>query len=211
MAISVIGAGLGRTGTMSLKLALERLGFGPCYHMIEVLHDQARRSPRWEAAADGKPVDWDEIFEGYRSTVDWPGATFWREIVAAYPGAKVILTERDPEDWFRSIQQTIFSRLMPHDPEDPWARMTTKVVRGMFDGVVDDHDHAIAVFERHNRAVREAIPVEQLLVYEVAQGWEPLCAFLDVPVPDEPMPKTNSTAEFKERLATMVNSPLQAD
>ena len=152
MTISVIGAGLGRTGTMSLKLALERLGFGPCYHMVEVLDDPAGRSPQWEAAADGKPVEWDAIFKGYRSTVDWPGATFWREIVAAYPGAKVILTERDPEDWYRSIEQTIFSRRMPHDPKDPWARMTTKVVRGMFDGVVDDRDHAIAVFERHNRA-----------------------------------------------------------
>ncbi|MES2001731.1 MAG: sulfotransferase family protein [Pseudomonadota bacterium] len=204
MTLSVIGAGLGRTGTMSLKLALERLGFGPCYHMVEVLDDPAGRSPQWEAAADGKPVDWDAIFKGYRSTVDWPGATFWREIVAAFPGAKVILTERDPEDWYRSIEQTIFSRRMPHDPKDPWARMTTKVVRGMFDGVVDDRDHAIAVFERHNRAVRKAIPADRLLVYEVSQGWEPLCAFLGVPVPDEPIPKTNSTAEFKERLEAIL-------
>ena len=210
MPLSVIGAGFGRTGTMSLKLALEQLGFGPCYHMIEVLKEPAVRSGAWEDAADGKPVDWNAVFEGYCSCVDWPGATFYAQLAETYPEAKVILTTRDPEQWFASTQATIFSRQMPDDTQDPWARMVLKVIGDLFDREMTNKSKLIEVYERHNRAVRETIPAERLLDYELAQGWGPLCDFLGVPVPDTPMPKANTTEEFQQRLASTLADHAQA-
>ncbi|WP_411289356.1 sulfotransferase family protein [Phenylobacterium sp.] len=195
MTLSVIGAGFGRTGTLSLKLALEELGFGPCYHMMEVFKNPSAFG-WWEAAADGGPVDWARIFEGYRSTVDWPNATFYRELAEAYPEARVILTERDPETWFASTQATIFAREIDPATEDPFERMILKVVYGLFDRRMHDKDHVISVFKAHNARVREVIAPERLLVYEVTQGWAPLCEFLGVPVPDGPMPKVNARENF---------------
>ena len=198
MTLQVIGAGFGRTGTMSLKLALEQLGFGPCHHMIEVVgHPES--VPLWLEAADGR-ADWDRIFKGYRAAVDWPTATFYKELADHYPDAKVILTERDPESWFRSTQATIFS--FPVDPEttDPWQQMVQRVVGGLFDLDMHNHDKVISVYKAHNARVREVIPPERLLVYEVAQGWEPLCRFLGVPVPASPMPKVNSSEEFQRNI-----------
>ncbi|MGI9169631.1 MAG: sulfotransferase family protein [Caulobacteraceae bacterium] len=210
MTLSVIGAGLGRTGTMSLKLALETLGFGPCYHMVEVFKNPDAPA-LWEAAADalaaGTPIDWGPIFEGYKATVDWPGATFWRELAEAYPAAKVILTVRDPDAWFASTQATIFRRDYAAAPTTPFESMLHKVIGAMFDRRMHDRDHAVAVFERHNAQVRAAIAPERLLTFEAAQGWEPLCAFLGVAAPDEPMPRANSTAEFLARLPQVVASP----
>jgi hypothetical protein len=200
MTLSVIGAGFGRTGTMSLKLALEQLGVGPCYHMVEVFKNP--QAPTWWAeAADGKP-DWAKIFQGYSSTVDWPNATFYAELADAYPQAKVILTERDPEAWFASTQATIFAGGVPPDIDQPFAQMFRKVIARLFDFRMDDHDHVIEVYKRHNAQVRAGIPADRLLVYEVARGWEPLCGFLGVPVPDTPMPKVNSTEEFRAMRAS---------
>lgn len=194
MTLKVIGAGLGRTGTMSLKLALEQLGFGPCYHMVEVFKNP--QAPRWWVeAAEGRP-DWERIFEGYAATVDWPNATFYAELADHYPDAKVILTERDPEAWFRSTQQTIFAE-GSSPPVADFGEMNEKVIRRLFDGRMHDHDHVIDVYQRHNAEVRRRIPAERLLVYQVAQGWEPLCAFLGVDIPETPMPKVNSTEEFQ--------------
>jgi hypothetical protein len=204
MPLSVIGAGFGRTGTMSLKLALEQLGFGPCYHMVEVFKN-AKAPGYWEAAADRKPVDWEEVFAGYAATVDWPSATFWRELADAYPQAKVILTLRDPEAWFTSTQATIFNHGFDDD-SDPWQRMVMKVVGDLFDRDLHDKARLLEVFRRHNETVQQVIPRERLLVYDVAQGWGPLCAFLGVPVPDSPMPKTNSTEEFLNRVPGMAAS-----
>jgi hypothetical protein len=199
MTLKVIGSGFGRTGTMSLKLALEQLGFGPTYHMVEVFKNP--QAPGWWVdAADGNP-DWAKIFAGYNSTVDWPNATFYAELAQAYPHAKVIHTERDPEAWFKSTQATIFSDTISGDPNSPFAGMFEKVIRRLFDGRMHDHDHLIEVYNRHNAQVRATIPAERLLVYEVVQGWDPLCAFLGVPVPEAPMPKVNSTEEFVGRLA----------
>jgi hypothetical protein len=209
MTLSVIGAGFGRTGTLSLKLALEQLGFGPCYHMIEVFKDPAAPG-YWERAADGELVDWPKVFAGYNATVDWPGATFYRELATAYPEAKVILTVRDPEAWFASTQATIFNRSFD-DPTDPFQRMVRKVIGRLFDQRLRDKAKTIEVFERHNAAVRQMIPPERLLVYEVAQGWGPLCAFLGVAEPATPMPRTNTTEEFlqmhAEKLASMSSAP----
>jgi hypothetical protein len=197
MTLKVIGAGFGRTGTLSLKAALEQLGFGPCYHMVEVFKNP--NAPQWWIdAADGKP-DWPKIFDGYNATVDWPNATFYAELADFYPDAKVILTERDPEAWYTSTQNTIFAdATAPGRPA-----MFRKVIGALFDQRMNEHDHVIAVFKRHNAEVRRRIAPERLLVYEVAQGWEPLCKFLGVPVPDAPMPRTNSTEEFVQRRAAM--------
>ena len=200
MALKVIGAGYGRTGTMSLKLALEQLGFGPCHHMVEVFA-HPEQIPLWTAAAEGRP-EWDKLMEGYVSAVDWPTATFYKELADKYPEAKVILTERDPESWFKSTQATIFARAMPDDSPDPWMQMVLKVVGDLFERRMHDKDKLISVFKAHNARVREVIPAERLLVYEVAQGWAPLCNFLGVPVPDGPMPKVNSTEEFQGRIAS---------
>jgi hypothetical protein len=200
MPLLIVGAGLGRTGTMSLKLALEQLGFGPCYHMLEVFQNPAAPG-WWEAVADGERADWEKIFEGFRATVDWPSATYYKTLADAYPGAKVILTLRDPEAWFASTQATIFNRDFTAAPANPFESMVFKVVADMFDRRMHDRDHVISVYERHNAEVRAAIAPERLLIYELAQGWAPLCAFLGVAAPDGPMPWLNSTKEFQARIS----------
>lgn len=195
MTLTVLGAGHGRTGTASLKAALDRLGFGPCYHMMEVFKDEAAPA-RWIAACDGR-ADWEAIFAGYRSSVDWPGARFWRELADTYPDAKVILTVRDPDSWFRSTQQTIFARGMPPaNAPDPFAMMIRKLTLPVFGERLDERERLIAEFNRHNAEVQATIAPERLLVYDVRQGWDPLCAFLGAPVPDEPFPAVNSSEEF---------------
>jgi len=208
MTLKVIGAGYGRTGTMSMKLALEQLGFGPCYHMVEVFRNPASIG-LWEAAADGKP-DWAQIFAGYSSTVDWPSATFYKELADAYPEAKVILTLRDPEAWYRSTQATIFAREFPPNSEEPFLRMVSKCVGRLFDQRMHDKETLISVYNRHNETVQKVIPAERLLVYDVAEGWAPLCGFLGVPVPDSPMPKVNTTEEFQARQGPPIPESAQA-
>ena len=208
MTLKVIGAGFGRTGTKSLKDALEHLGLGPCYHMVEVFKNP--QAPDWWSAAADDPAnaDWGKIFKGYNATVDWPNATYYRELADAYPDAKVILTERDPNEWFDSTQATIFAR-MPDAPgaTDPFPRMLGKVVCELFDYRMHDREHCISVFNAHNAKVREVIPAERLLVYHVSQGWGPLCSFLGVSEPTEPMPKVNSRDEFAARIAGMTAPP----
>jgi hypothetical protein len=203
MSLRIVGAGLGRTGTMSLKLALEQLGLGPCYHMVEVFKNPAAPG-YWEGAADGAPTDWEKVFEGYNATVDWPSATFYKTLADAYPAAKVILTVRDPQAWFASTQATIFARDYTAAPANAFESMVRKVVGRMFDMRMHDRDWVISVFERHNAEVRRAIAPERLLTYDLAQGWVPLCAFLGVEIPDAPIPKANSTEEFLARLAPQI-------
>jgi hypothetical protein len=208
MSLQVIGAGFGRTGTMSLKLALEQLGFGPCHHMVEVFaHPES--IPWWTDAAEGRP-GWDRIFQGYRAAVDWPTATFYKELADHYPDAKVILTERDPESWFNSTQATIFARDFPENSDDPWVDMVMKAIGDLFGRRMHDKETLLAVYRAHNARVREVIPPERLLVYEVAQGWAPLCAFLGVTVPAGPMPKVNSTEEFQKHAAQEVTQRIGA-
>lgn len=197
MALSVIGAGFGRTGTLSLKGALEQLGFGPCYHMIEVIKNPPFAG-YWEAIGDGRPADWDMVFQGYQATVDWPSCAYYAQLAAHYPKAKVILTVRDANAWFDSANNTIFTK-MPRrlKPGNPQGRMAYELIyKKTFGGDIDDRDHVIAVYERHNAAVKAAISAERLLVYDLAQGWAPLCKFLNVPVPVTAIPRLNSTSEF---------------
>ncbi len=200
MGLQVIGAGLGRTGTLSLKLALEQLGLGPCYHMAELMMNP-ERTPLWIAAADGKP-DWDAVFEGYSSTTDYPACLYWRELAAKYPDAKLILTKRDKEKWFESTQATIFSEAMSArirgTPVEPFFEKTIWKDLG---ARVHDRAFMISYFEKHNAAVEAGVAKKRLLVYDVAQGWEPLCEFLGVTRPDAPFPKVNSREEMQARMS----------
>ena len=219
--LEVIGAGFGRTGTLSLRAALERLGVGPCDHMEHTLA-RPERVARWQEAAarrrDGRPVDWRPLLAGYRAAVDWPAAAFWRELSVAHPRARVILTVRDPARWYASMAATLFP-LHRQVEESAWARalldltglanpalrdgyqLTQDLVwESTFEGRFADRAHALDVFRAHERAVRAALPPERLLVFDVTQGWEPLCAFLGRPVPaGEPFPHVNDTQAFQRR------------
>jgi len=204
MTLSVIGAGFGRTGTNSLKLALEQLGLGPCHHMLEVI-DKPDRIAFWNAAAHGERSDWDTIFRDFGATVDWPSTFFWRELAAYYPQAKIILSQRPDEDWLRSIKATILASLKRVDerpdgaPRDIGHMAYHLIVTRTFGGRIDDDGHVLSVYRAHNAEVRRTIPRERLLVYDVAEGWGPLCRFLGKAIPDTPIPRVNSTDEFIAR------------
>ena len=202
MPITLIGAGLGRTGTASLKLALEQLGIGPCYHMKELfLHPE--HAPLWVRAADGDP-DWDTLFEGYGSTVDYPGCAFWRELAHFYPAAKVLLTVRDPDQWFESTQATIFADAMSANlAASPLREFFEKTVFRHFGNRIHDRQFMIEFFHRHNAEVERTIRPERLLTYTVTQGWEPLCAFVGSGIPQAPFPHLNSREEFAARAVAM--------
>lgn len=211
MPLRVIGAGFGRTGTTSLKSALETLGFGPCDHMQELFRD-AEHADRWDAAVRGEAVDWEELFAGYRSTLDWPGCTFYEELMERYPDAKVLLTVRDADRWYESAYSTIYNTRRPSLPLlvlfpavmlAPGMRRMIGLVNRIiwektFGGNFGDRRYAIGVFEQHNRQVIERVPAERLLVYEVKEGWGPLCKFLGVDVPDKPFPHINDTETFRK-------------
>ncbi len=210
--MKVVGAGFGRTGTLTLKTALERLGFGPCYHMQEVMR-HPQHAATWEAATRGEAVDWARFFEGWGSSVDWPACSFYQEILAAHPDAKVLLSVRDPERWHQSVLETIrqptvrfpMRLFMPHLPlVGRVTRMASALVwEKTFQGKVDDREHAIAVYKAHIEEVKRTIPADRLLIFEARQGWGPLCAFLGVPVPDEPFPHVNDTASMRRVMGVM--------
>jgi hypothetical protein len=201
MSIEVIGAGFGRTGTMSLKLALERLGFAKCYHMSEVFQNPDHVAV-WQQATRDEPVDWAALYQGYRASVDWPGCNFWEVQLKHYPAARVVLSERDPRRWYESVMSTIYpASLAARASDDPvigrWADMAFELIwDGTFHGRIEDQEHAIDVYLAHNDYVRKQAPPGQLLVFEASEGWAPLCEFLGCPVPDEAYPRVNSTEEF---------------
>ena len=192
MALQVIGAGFGRTGTLTLKTALEMLGFGPCHHMVEVLANPGQ-IPFWNRAALGEEIDWEEVYGTYRSTVDWPGCYFYAQLADRYPEAKVVLSLRDPERWYDSMSETIIPSLI-EDNAPPFIERI--FLRDTFTSDFSK-SNVIAAYERHNAEVWRRIAPERLLVFEVAQGWEPLCAHLGVPVPDGPFPRVNDREEFQ--------------
>jgi Sulfotransferase domain len=207
--LKVIGAGFGRTGTSSLKLALETLGFRKCYHFTEML--RAWHVPRWLAIVRGAPADWDALFAGFQATTDFPAAAYYRQLAVHYPDAKVILTARDAEDWYRSMRETLgpLRRALP-----TWlpgfgaiAALTDAVLwTGIFDGKFADRRHAIGVYEQHAADVRARIPAHRLLVFDVREGWSPLCEFLGVAVPaDVEFPHVNDTA-YMVRLTRLLRA-----
>lgn len=203
MTLQLIGAGLGRTGTLSLKAALERIGYGPCYHMIEVL-SAPQRARHWLERTRSSSHDWDAIFHRYRSTVDWPAAAFWRELAMRYPDAKVVLSLRDADAWHASVMNTIYPVMTQELPErapaslrEFQAMVVELILERTFAGRLADRAHATRVFEQHNQAVIDALPASRLLVYRAGDGWQPLCRFLDVPVPSEAFPHLNDTAWYR--------------
>jgi hypothetical protein len=205
MALRVVGAGLGRTGTNSLKIALEQLLGGPCYHMFEL----ARRdgdTPVWEAAVRGEAIDWDALLCEYLATVDWPAAAFWREIWVANPDAIVVLSSRDTaQRWWESMERTIVPTLSGAVPPDEPATarrraMTVEMMRERFTPDWHDRDAAIAAYERHNEDVRRAVPPGRLVAWQPQDGWQPICAALDLHIPSSPFPRENTTADFRARL-----------
>lgn len=199
MSLKVIGAGFGRTGTLSLKLALEQLGFDKCYHMMECTPEHREV---WARAHRGEAVDYDALFEGFQATVDWPSCNLWQQQLEYFPDAKVILSLRDPEAWYKSVMNTIYPTTVEaaaSDDEDSrafgvWAQEVTWDYA--FDGNLEDKAHAIEVFNRHNEAVKAALPDDKLLVFEAKDGWAPLCEFLGVDVPYTDYPRINTSEEF---------------
>jgi len=207
MSPTVIGAGWGRTGTTSLKNALEILGFGPCHHMHEVLANR-EQLPFFQAAVDGDAVDWEELFSAYRSAVDWPVSAFWRELSEHYPDAKFILSVRDEESWWSSFCRTIQVQLLaPKDAStDPsmfeLSRMVdTLVIERVFGCAPDDKPAVLAAYRSHIAEVQATLPPERLLTFQLGDGWEPLCHFLECPVPQESYPLLNTTKDYsREKL-----------
>lgn len=201
MSISVIGAGFGRTGTLSLKSALETLGYEKCHHMIEVIHKPGE-AEKWMQAIEAETVDWDTLLAGFEATVDWPACHFYKELADYYPQAKVLLSVRDPRQWFESMSETtlrvISKRIQADDVQQPKNLGTELVVKAAFSGRIDDLEHGIRVFNQHTQDVINAIEPDRLLVFDVRQGWEPLCQFLDKPVPDTAFPRVNSRDEFED-------------
>ncbi len=212
MALQVIGAGLGRTGTMSLMIALERLGLGPCYHMMRVM-ERVDDAPIWQQFAAGERGDWDSLLGDFGAAVDWPASYFWRQLAAYYPQAKVVLTVRDAQRWHASISSTLLRFMRAAvTPDDAAARRQIVMARDIvqrrtFGDELDDKAHLIGVYERHNRAVQAALGADRLLVYDVAQGWAPLCEFLALPVPDEPFPRVNARDELLSTHAERYHTP----
>ncbi|WP_067813456.1 sulfotransferase family protein [Actinomadura kijaniata] len=213
--MKVISVGFLRTGTTSTKLALEQLGFGPAYH-LRTVEGEPWRAEQWVAAAEavksGEPVDWEEIFAGFQSTSGDPAAPFWRQIVDAFPSAKVVLTVRDPEEWYQSVSRTIMPALKPPPlpirlltwrPKGRYADHLDQVHRMTWDGELEgrfaDREYAIGMFEQRVADVRAHVPADRLLVYEVRSGWGPLCEFLGVPEPEGPLPHENDRDTFNRR------------
>ncbi|MCA6078713.1 sulfotransferase family protein [Fulvivirga sedimenti] len=207
MSLKVIGLGLGRTGTFSLKAALEELGFGPCHHMERVARDMSVQVPLWNEVLD-KNGGFESVYKGMNSAVDWPTAAFHEELYAAYPNAKFILTHRSKESWAESFGSTIYKLLGGRDQAPPpvrdWLNMVVRVLDKTGFSMDLDFDGLAAKFEAHNEAVQNLIPKEQLLVYQVKEGWQPLCEFLEVDVPETEFPRTNNREEFWE----LVNSTM---
>jgi hypothetical protein len=223
--MKVIGAGLPRTGTLTQKLALEMLGLGPCYHMVNVLGD-LDQAALWARALDGEEV-WDDLFGAYHSTVDWPGGYFYDRLAKRFPEAKVILSVRDEERWVDSMIDTVWAvrkgGSLTHLLSDAraqvdpaWAAFLGMIDSllwqgaGTFAGADSGREELMAAARSHRERVEAAIDPERLLVWDVREGWGPLCAFLELPVPDGELPHINDRDEFIGRIADGALAALSA-
>lgn len=206
--MKIISSGFGRTGTSSLREALVILGFGPCYHMDAVLSSPANIRA-WYQISQGEPADWQAVFAGYNAAVDFPASAYYQEIMAAFPDAKVIHTVRDPERWYDSAEETIYQgqflfpawlqQLVPTTKQ--FVELQRKIIwQRALQGQFENRERAVEVFNEHTETVQRVVPAERLLVYRVAEGWEPLCNFLEVPVPDVPFPNINDREAMKKLL-----------
>jgi len=203
--LEVVGAGFGRNGTNSLRTALELLGFGPCHHMAEVIESPKQLS-LWRSLEQGDNAALMKALEGFRSQVDWPGAVYWETLAELNPNSKVILSTRDPDEWFDSMQATIvpFITSMSAQSEDlhlkelaAWSKRV--IARDIFDNKMDDRAYATKIYRAHTSRVIDTIPRERLLIFQVSDGWAPLCEFLDRDIPSLDFPNTNSAANFRDK------------
>lgn len=212
MALRVVGAGLGRTGTASLKAALEQLLGAPCYHMIEVFK-RPQDAAVWRDAANGHPPDWSTFLEGYAAAVDWPPAAFWEELAEANPNAIILLSTRDPKKWFESASQTIFAPREGGRPTVPGFEEMIEALLGAkkFTANRRDEAEAIAAFEAHVARVRRVAPKERLVEWTASDGWGPLCKALELPIPKMPFPKTNTREEWFERARAAQAGPPKSE
>lgn len=205
--MKVIGSGFGRTGTASLKGALEYLGFGPCYHMFEIIA-KPERGAEWTRAVNGEDVDWKQVFDGFDSTLDYPGCLFYEQLLETFPDAKVVHTVRDPERWYESTYNTIYqyAKDVPDDPkfrtDDEFGKFVPTIKKlmwdGFFHGRFEDKDYTLQRFADHTENIKRTVPADKLLVYQVSDGWQPLCDFLGVDVPDEEFPHINESAQLSD-------------
>lgn len=199
ISLQVIGAGFGRTGTTSLKKALEILGLGPCYHMQTAM-TRLHHPYFWLRAQAHEAVDFRGFFRRYRAAIDWPACEFYRELMAACPEAKVVLTVRDPERWYDSVAETLWAigRAFPWWFPPAIARMQDAIIwDGRFQGRFADRAAAISAFKGHLDEVQRTVPPDRLLVFDVAEGWAPLCTFLGRPIPAQPFPRLNDREFFR--------------
>jgi hypothetical protein len=206
MTLTVIGTGFGRTGTDSMREALNMLGFGPCHHMLEVNQNEEQKR-LWRALARGENPGWDKLFAGYRSCVDWPSAHYWRELIQLYPDAKVLLTYRSPESWWESFEKTLLAGMAQSTDQ---ASLGLALVRDqVFDGKPGDRAFAIARYQANVDAVKATVPAHRLLVHNLGDGWEPLCKHLGVAVPAQPYPARNSAEDFQRAILNRRGARLQ--
>jgi hypothetical protein len=222
MALKVIGAGWGRTGTESLKIALEQLGFDRCYHGFALFNDGAKLQ-YWRELHEKGSTDFDQLFKGYQAAVDFPAAYYYRQLMKQYPDAKVILTTRDAAKWYESAAHTIFKKPEPvkfamlkwlgriskklnYTPQIYYHIQTFLFIEA-FNGKIEDKAAMMAMFNQWTEEVKNTVPADKLLVYEVTQGWEPLCKFLNLPVPATPFPQTNKKESFQKRIEKAIFSP----
>ncbi|WP_260516603.1 sulfotransferase family protein [Aliiroseovarius sp. M344] len=180
-----------------MREALNILGFGPTHHMFEVIDSQTQ-TDLWREVVSGGAPDWDKLFAGFFACVDWPSAHYWRELVQRYPDAKVILTTRPADAWWRSIDKTILQ--YTNAPDSPDNVFSQKLVGDqVFGGRPVTRDRAISVYEAHQKSVIREVASDRLLVYKVGDGWKPLCRHLGVDVPDQPFPNRNAKEGFHDR------------
>jgi hypothetical protein len=206
MALQVIGAGFGRTGTMSLKAALDTLGYEPCYHMIECIPSGPEHWKLWIDAHQGAP-NWDTLFEGRTATVDFPACTSWKALAEYYPEAKLILGVRDAERWYESTQETIFSpRWIKYLSSSIAGNFMDAAINNYFDGRMHDREYLIQRFHEHVAEVQATIPANRLLTFAAKDGWEPLCTFLDKPVPDGQFPHINDAEETRGLIDSIIQN-----
>jgi hypothetical protein len=197
MSLQVVGAGVGRTGTHSLKIALEQLLGGRCHHMVEVFPSEEQKAG-WTRAIDGEPVDWHALLADFTAAVDFPASLFWRELADANPDALVLLSVRPADDWYRSASNTIFAGIdQAVEAGDAWLGAFVRGLGERFSNDFGNPEAMTAAYERHNAAVREGVPADRLLEWTPGDGWAPICERLGVPVPDEPFPVTNTTEDFR--------------
>lgn len=202
MTLSVIGPGFGRTGTMSLQRALTELGLGPCHHMEEVM-GRPEQWPYWRAVAAREQVDFAQVFAGFGAQVDWPGADYWRELMTINPDAKVVLSVRPEDKWWASFSDTIGPFManmdkmsLPPPVKEMFGIMVELIGHRTIGGNWMNKETALAAYRRRIAEVKAEVPAERLLVFDVAEGWGPLCAFLGKPVPATPFPRTNAKDDF---------------